>query len=203
MGLDMYLNRMPRYKFADAEDVYAVENYLDWMRAKEDGVEYANCTFEQWCGIKKTPKQEYIDNYFKFYTTKYPIWDTEHNYGMPRIIEQIGYWRKANQIHNWFVEHVQGGVDDCCYHEEVTKEILEWLLDICNEVLSSCELVGGEVRDASIAEEMLPTTHGFFFGSTLYNEYYVENIKDTIDIITKALETTDFENEMIYYVSSW
>ena len=29
------------------------------------------------------------------------------------ISERIGYWRKANQIHNWFVENVQGGEDDC------------------------------------------------------------------------------------------
>jgi hypothetical protein len=173
------------------------------MKAKEDGCEYANCTFEQWCGIKEIPKQEYVENYFKFYTTKYPSWDTEHNYGSKRIMDQIGYWRKANQIHNWFVEHIQDGVDDCGYHEEVTKEILEWLLDICNEVLDSCELIDGEVKDSSIAEELLPTTHGFFFGGTLYDEYYVENIKDTIDIITKALETTDFETQMIYYVSSW
>jgi len=23
------------------------------------------------------------------------------------------YWRKANQIHNWFVENVKDGVDNC------------------------------------------------------------------------------------------
>ena len=27
MGLDMYLERMPRYKKATANDVYAIENY--------------------------------------------------------------------------------------------------------------------------------------------------------------------------------
>lgn len=40
-------------------------------------------------------------------------------------------------------------------------------------------------------------------GGTDYDEYYVNDIKDTIDIITMALETTDFETQMIYYVSSW
>ncbi len=25
----------------------------------------------------------------------------------------IGYWRKANAIHNWFVQHVQDGKDEC------------------------------------------------------------------------------------------
>ena len=27
--------------------------------------------------------------------------------------ESFGYWRKANQIHKWFVDNVQGGIDDC------------------------------------------------------------------------------------------
>lgn len=203
MGLDMYLERMPRYKYADAGDVSAVENYLDWINAKEEGSEHANCTFEQWCGIKETPKQEYVDFYAPHYKTTYFAWDTEKKYGFTRIMEQIGYWRKANHIHGWFVEHVQGGVDDCGYHEEVDKETLEWLLDVCQEVLDSCELIDGVLVDSSVAKEMLPIQYGFFFGSQEYDEYYVECIKDTIDIITKALETTDFETQMIYYVSSW
>lgn len=138
--------------------------------------------------------------------------------------EEIGYWRKANQIHSWFVNHVQDGEDDCDYHNEVTKEILEELLDTCKTVLASCELVDGKiqngerfengkwipimedgkyVKDPSVAMKLLPTTSGFFFGGTNYDEWYVDDIKNTIDIITQALETTDFENEMIYYVSSW
>ena len=141
-----------------------------------------------------------------------------------RIVEEVGYWRKANQIHNWFVDKVQDGEDDCEYHHEVTKEILEELLDTCETVLASCELVDGKIKNGehmedgnwipimedgkyiknpSVAMELLPTTSGFFFGSTDYDEYYVNDIKETIDIVTKVLETTDFEKEMVYYVSSW
>ena len=29
------------------------------------------------------------------------------------VIIQAGYWRKANQIHQWFVDNVQEGVDNC------------------------------------------------------------------------------------------
>lgn len=199
MGLDMYLNRMPRYKYADAKDVSAVEHFLDWMKAKEKKDPYADCTFKEWCGIDKVPHQEYIYFYSKFYETRYSDWDTEKKYGWDRVMEQVGYWRKANSIHNWFVEHVQGGVDDCRYHEEVTKETLEWLLDVCQEVLDNYE----NGKDFSIAEELLPTQCGFFFGSTAYDEWYIEDIKRTIDIITQVLETTDFETQMIYYVSSW
>lgn len=29
------------------------------------------------------------------------------------ITEEVGYWRKANAIHGWFVDNVQKGNDDC------------------------------------------------------------------------------------------
>ena len=62
---------------------------------------------------------------------------------------------------------------------------------------------GKLIQDSSVAEELLPTTSGFFFGGTNYDEYYLDDIKETINIITHVLETTDFDKEMIYYVSSW
>lgn len=224
MGLDMYLNKMPRYRGATAKDVVAVENYLDWIKAKEKGSEHANCTFEEWCGIEKEPRQTYVDFYKTFYKTRYSTWDTEHKYGYDRIIQQVGYWRKANHIHNWFVENVQDGEDDCDYHHEVTEAILEELLKTCKTVLKSCKLVDGEVsngyhfengkmvpdmvqgkivEDPTIAMELLPTASGFFFGGTDYDEWYIRDIEDTIDIITDILQNTDFDTEMVYYVSSW
>lgn len=202
MGLDMFLNRMPRYRGATAEDVSAVENYLDYIAEREKGSEYAKGTFEEWCGIKEVPSQKYVDFYSQFYEKKYSSWDTEKQYGYARIMEQVGYWRKANQIHNWFVENIQDGIDDCRYHHEVTEDDLERLLDICKTVYESCTL-GKVVIDSSVAEELLPTTSGFFFGSTDYNEWYVKDIADTIEIIQNVLDTTDFDKQMVYYVSSW
>ena len=225
MGLDMYLERMPRYKDATASDVMAVEHYLDWQRAKAEGSEYANCSFKEWCGRDESPSKEYIDFYSPFYKAHYSDWDTERQHPWMRIHEQAGYWRKANHIHNWFVENVQGGEDDCCYHREVEEDDLRELLDICETVLASCELIDGQVcngysydkngkkipimedgktvEDSGIAEMLLPITSGFFFGGTNYDEWYVEDIKSTIKIIKDALETTDFDTQMIYYVSSW
>ncbi len=193
MGLDMYLNRMPRYKDATAEDVSAVESYLDWIKSKAEGSEYAKGTFKDWCGREAIPSTEHLEFYTQFFKTRYSTWDTEHKYGHGGIKEQVGYWRKANAIHKWFVENIQDGEDDCCYHREVTQEDLEELRDICREILCNPD----------IAEDRLPTTSGFFFGSTVYDEWYMEDIKNTIDIITEVLETTDFEREMVYYVSSW
>ena len=225
MGLDMCLERMPRYKEATANDVSAVESYLSWAKAKEANSEYAQGTFEDWCGIKETPCKEYIDFYSKYNTLKYCPWDTEKKSPYSMIIERVGYWRKANAIHKWFVENIQDGNDDCQYHNEITKEALEELLNICNRVLDSCELVptkvesgyhinkngdrlykytdGFAVEDISVASELLPTQSGFFFGGTGYDEWYVEDIKNTIEIINTVLETTDFEKQMVYYCSSW
>ena len=45
MGLDMYLNRMPRYKDVTADQIDAIEDYFEWIANKESGNKYANCTF--------------------------------------------------------------------------------------------------------------------------------------------------------------
>lgn len=228
MGLDMYLERMPRYGNTTPSEVSAIESYFSWKRDKEDPKSKAkNYTLKAWCGVDfKTLPPKYVREFYKQHGKYgYASWDTEQQFsGRYRIIEEVGYWRKANQIHNWFVENVQDGVDDCSYHNEVTEEDLLDLLNICNRVLASCELVDGQicngysyengvkkpimepgkhVKDSSVAEELLPSTSGFCFGSTDYDEYYVDEIKKTIDIINKVLETTDFETQMIYYCSSW
>ena len=207
MGLDMYLSRMPRYKGATARDVSKVEHYMDWLKAKASGSEHAQCTFKEWCGYDKAPSTDYLNFYSDYYHVYYSDLDTEKKYPYTTIMDMVGYWRKANQIHNWLVENIQDGVDDCNYHREVTEDDLLELLDICKRVLDSCELItdedGTHVKDSNIAEELLPATPGFFFGSYEYDEWYVEDIKNTIDIINKVLETTDFETQMLYYCSSW
>ena len=227
MGLDMYLYRMPKYGNTTVNDISDIENYFDWKAEKENPKSSARkYTLKEWCGtdFRTLPSKHVRDFYTRHYIDRYYNWDNEHKYPRKRIKEEVGYWRKANQIHNWFVDHVQDGEDDCCYHNEVTRDTLELLLNTCYEVLNSCEMVDGEinngyeyrdgeripimvsgstVRNSSIARELLPTQGGFFFGSTDYDEYYVEDIRNTIKIIENVLETTDFETQMIYYVSSW
>lgn len=106
------------------------------------------------------------------------------------VVEEAGYWRKANQIHRWFVENVQRGTDDCGSYW-VSREKLEELLDLCKRVK----------EDNSLADELLPSTSGFFFGGTEYDEWYFNDIDNTIQIIEECLsdeEADDFE-----YHSSW
>jgi len=105
------------------------------------------------------------------------------------VCEELGYWRKANQIHNWFVENVQDGVDNCGEYS-ISKAHLEELLDLCKQVQS----------DHSQAEELLPSTSGFFFGETDYDEWYYKDIDHTIEILEEALSDTGAD---YYYSSSW
>jgi len=51
------------------------------------------------------------------------------------IEEEVMYWRKANQIHNWFVPNVQDGEDDCKEYYVTIESILD-LYDTVVECLN-------------------------------------------------------------------
>lgn len=140
--------------------------------------------------------------------------------------EQVMYWRKANHIHGWFVDNVQGGVDDCGTYE-VTPDQLRQLLAICECVIEHSELVDGVVyagtqdgprhpkpidmfekgqviRDAACAEQLLPRVDGFFFGSKQYDESYLNDVVETRDWLTAMLADHDAGHPgVIFYSSSW
>ena len=105
------------------------------------------------------------------------------------IEEDVGYWRKANQIHNWFVTNIQDGKDKC-QESYVPKEKLIELRDLCLQVLETKE------------SELLPPTSGFFFGSTAIDEYYFEQLEETVNIINNLNLDQDDEGEY-YYEASW
>ena len=102
-------------------------------------------------------------------------------------IEAMG-WRKANAIHGWFVENCQDGKDEC-QESYVPREKLQELVELCQEALDN--------PDA----EVLEPTAGFFFGSYEKDEWYYQDLKNTIEGIERALELPDsFE---FYYRASW
>ena len=111
------------------------------------------------------------------------------------VEEEVGYWRKSNQIHNWFVQNVQNGTDDCGTYF-VSEEQLEELLELCKRVIENNEL----------ADELLPSADGFFFGSTNYDEWYFKDLTNTIEIIETLLSERNeggYLDGDIYYHSSW
>ena len=103
---------------------------------------------------------------------------------------RVGYWRKANAIHKWFVENVQEGTDDCnSYH--VPRERLQELRDTCERVLAFREL----------ATAQLPPASGFFFGNAEVDEWYYRDLEETVKIIDACQALPD--DWSIEYQSSW
>jgi len=101
------------------------------------------------------------------------------------------YWRKANQIHKWFVDKVQDGEDDCKEYEVDIKDLKE-LLELCKQVMDKPKK----------ASQLLPCTSGFFFGSTDYDEYYFQQIESTIHDLKEIIDSHG-EYDTYYYSSSW
>lgn len=104
---------------------------------------------------------------------------------------EFGYWRKANAIHNWFVNNVQDGVDECKEYYVSTEDINK-LLRVVNEVLA----------DTTKANDLLPTKSGFFFGNTNYDEWYFRDLEYTKTMLENAVNS-NMKEWSFYYQASW
>lgn len=104
--------------------------------------------------------------------------------------EEVMYWRKANQVREFFNRTV--GVENCEL-SFVTKEHLVELVATCEQVLYCPEL----------ADNFLPTSSGFFFGNTSYNDWYFMQLEDTIEGVRKVIAETDWETQEVAYFEWW
>ena len=142
------------------------------------------------------------------------------------VEEEVCYWRKANQIHKWFVDHVQGGVDNC-HTYYVSSEQLKDLHDTVVRVLSVANMASGKVssgysfnadgtkhtfwedgRVITNPEEVaaiLPTGAGYFFGGTDYDEWYIKDLEHTRDSLASLIAEDEGDGSDFYYEyeSSW
>lgn len=131
------------------------------------------------------------------------------------------YWRKANQIHRWFVENVQYGEDDCRAYEVNVEQLIE-LRNACEKVINASKLVPGThvngyingnpnienalvIEDPTVAMELLPNGGGFFFGSQEYDEWYLDDLKRTMSGIDAILDNVErYKQHSTYFTwDSW
>lgn len=140
------------------------------------------------------------------------------------ITEQIGYWRKFNALHGWFVENCGGGVDEC-QPIEVSIEDLDKLRDTLNQVITlinnSKKVTkvlqdwNGKDYEMSVYEcedevkELLSPTEGFFFGNTEIDDYYKQDVEKTIELIDNIFKEEENSKELglysgdYFYQASW
>jgi hypothetical protein len=145
--------------------------------------------------------------------------------------QELGYWRKANAVHGWFVRECADGVDEC-QEIFVSREQLLQLRSDCNNALATRETAtpnnaegrvisqpigsGQDIMDfimenmkveqqkigsTMVSDDPLAPTAGFFFGSTEKDEWYYNDLMETIDIIDKALALGD--GWQVIYQASW
>lgn len=219
----MYMYRQERISDYNLKTLLQAENYFEYERMCDE--------------IKQKPTtkriQNFINNwrldeddlkinaeiiddlrqYIRFnitdYGFKYLTLSASDNNDNPKLM----YWRKANAIHNWFVENVQNGIDDCGYYEVSINQIYD-LMDCCRKILTIIPkletILDSEeynyvfpTKAVETAQEVLPTTSGFFFGDTNYNYFYFKEILDTYNELKKLAEDFDSEKYFYYYHSSW
>lgn len=165
MGLDMYLYAVPKITRMNFMEVLTVETNLTRLK-KEDRELYQR---------------------LKPHIVKCK----EFGQAYPSLAIELAYWRKANQIHNWFVKNVQNGQDDCMPYE-VSREQVQDLYNCCQEVLTN-----------ENGYKVLPTISGFYFGSIEYDRFYYMDVEQTKNIAADILETYDFNTYHLIYNSSW
>ena len=113
----------------------------------------------------------------------------------PHMIVEIcvGYWRKANAIHAWFVDNCADGVDDC-QRIPVSLAKLQELRHLCKSV----------VLEPAVAGNVLPPREGFFFGSNNVDQWYIEDMKHTVAMLDKILSSVPEDHHTSFvYQASW
>jgi hypothetical protein len=100
---------------------------------------------------------------------------------------KVAQWRKAWQVHNWFVANVQDGEDNCKEYY-VSRDTLIDLRNLCQQVLDNPES----------AEELLPDPYA---GDDV--EWYTYQMNHTITQLDRVLNNTKFDGWDFQYSSSW
>ena len=146
-------------------------------------------------------RREYLSNYsfsnddnekqkFSAIVDAIGIQPNEHS---PHIHVEVcvAYWRKANAIHKWFCD-LDGGRDEC-QSIYVNYDKLRELRDLAASV----------IEQPAMASNVLPTQMGFFFGSYDYDEWYMEDMKNTVQQLDQVLASVgpDTWTDFIYRAS--
>ena len=209
MGLDIYFEKLEKEsgKYEDSiknliakqfegdvettlSEIYGKRASLMYLRTlKEDGDELSE---------KETNKLNEEEKYFEEHKDIAELLDkmqvnVDESEKLAKEIyaifnrKEIAYFRKVNFLMSFFQ------YEDNCEYVEITKEQVSDLVERTTKVWN----------DHSLAEELLPTQSGFFYGSTEYSDYYFEDVKDVRDTFQEILDNTDWENEIVEIYCWW
>lgn len=164
-----------------------------------------------------------LDIYFE--RTYKHDWETSKNKNNLEFT-QVGYFRKVNCLIPFF------GYEDNCQYLAVTEYQMKELVKVAKELLKEHHAINSSILSykemlnvykdneemkketqekidalwanfAEIAHEKLPTTSGFFFGSTEYKDWYVNDLTEIVNVFEEILDSTDFEIDQIVMYCWW
>lgn len=190
MGLDIYFFRTKRPAYnkyqKDLEDWMA--NEPEFLTEETEEEESREKTYEE---MTEEEHKRYSD-----WLSARPDWD--------EIAEECGYFRKVNFLLPYF------GYGENCSDNEISKGELENLVVACNKVLTAYDKRDEEPEpddedDAEPWEDLadcyLPTSSGFFFGSTDYDEWYISDVREAKEWAEKLL--ADLEDDDMVVMNCW
>lgn len=207
MGLDMFFKKIRKVKNKTINDLLNIQEEINYS--------------------ENTIEVEKLKNEYKEFLKEFNYsWGKKTYYNFD---EEMGYLRKANFIHSYIIENFGGGVDNC---EPIilTQENIKQLMDTIKEIIYRTKMKKGKIQNGysytrnkqgeiikkpilengyimdtksqKIANELLPTKEGFFFGSTNYDQYYYDDLLETYNICNELLKV-DLSKYDIYYLASW
>ena len=96
------------------------------------------------------------------------------------------YWRKAYEIHNWFIKEIQNGVDDCGEYF-VPHYRIQDLISLCRKAIDE--------KDSTLLGKDVTHDEG--------DQWFWDNLKHTVEELTIALYALPESHYSLYYQSSW
>jgi hypothetical protein len=219
MGLDIYFRKLKNNDKLPKE----INSYDDWEKVTDEADNQSRKKFTKAYdfavkALKKASKENYSEVYGRvikrickfsnFPQFHYKELGVDYDYGKNKYIytpvpvsnftknrsailkghyaQHIAYFRKVNFVYAYFSPKL---IDEVAW---VTREDLIDLINRCEKVL----------KDHFLAETLLPTQSGFFFGSTEYDDWYFYDVEDCKKQMSKLLKGLK-DDELIYVAMSW
>lgn len=203
MGLDIYFYKTKEsketinetYNFIEQQQQEVITKLVnDVLNNTISKVEFLSCMtpyirygfqrneLSEWLDLENQDvKTEKLNNFIKYY-----------------CVNEDLYFRKVNFIYGYFADKLE---NEQCW---VDKEELEDIVNSCKEILDQYydESAEDNSKAIELAKELLPTTNGFFFGSTEYDEYYFNDLEDVAYKLEMFLGELE-DDESIFVVMSW
>ena len=215
MGLDMYLYRMTKnQKKRMDENGRAYDAFNEKWEAitkdfpkEKNGWQYdeSRMTDEQ-----KKLREESRAEYRAIHEESEKIDDEiRKHYGVDREYGAYsGYWRKFNALHGYICDTFADGVDECQVIP-LTKANLKKILSVLKKTKKILDKhfekdeKGAYSFTGNVKDIPLQPRGGFFFGGTEIDEWYQDDVDESVKFFSNLVDTFDSRNEVCYYQASW